>query len=51
VRELLTELGGTLAAGSAAGILAPRCQHVSGRWNDFAAPSAPGLDPGLCAAV
>ena len=28
-----------------------RCQHASGRWNDFVAPGAPGPDRGLRAAV
>ena len=35
----------------AADILALRCQHASGRWNDFVAPRAPGPDPGLRAAI
>jgi hypothetical protein len=35
----------------AADILAQRCQHASGRWNDFVAPGAAGPDPGLRAAV
>ena len=35
----------------AADILALRCQHASGRWNDFIAPRAPSQDPGLRAAV
>jgi hypothetical protein len=28
-----------------------RCQHASGRWNDFVAPTAPGPNPQLPAAV
>ena len=35
----------------AADILALRCQHASGRWNNFVAPRAPAPDPGLRAAI
>ena len=35
----------------AASILALRCQHASGRWNEFVAPAAPGPNPGLRAAI
>ena len=32
-------------------IISLRCQHASGRWNDFVAPAAPGPAPGLRAAI
>jgi hypothetical protein len=35
----------------AADILALRCQHASGRWHDFVAPTAPGPDRRLRTAV
>jgi hypothetical protein len=38
-------------ADGAADILTLRCQHASGRWNDFVAPGAPGPDRRLHAAI
>ncbi len=35
----------------AADIIALRCHHASGRWNDFVTPGAPRLAAGLRAAV